>query len=138
MRAWACLRFLCVVLKEKRSKHEFDGNFVFVRVGSVSFCFVYFQMTVIANRRHHTRNLVHGKLDVDETPNHCVTRYSKCSVKIIQTTINIAFAVHGKLDVDETPNHCVTRYSKCSVKIIQTTINIASRRCPNIQHNFCW
>ena len=32
MRAWACLRFLCVVLKEKWSTHEFDGNIVFMLV----------------------------------------------------------------------------------------------------------
>ena len=51
---------------------------------------MYFQMTITANRRHHTRNLVHGKLAADETSNHCVTRHSECSVKIIKTTINIA------------------------------------------------
>ena len=70
-------------------------------VGSVSFCFVYFQMTPTANRRHHTRNLVHGKLAADATSNHCTARYSKTCVKIIQTTI----------------------YN-------------ASRRSPNIRHNF--
>jgi hypothetical protein len=54
-------------LKEKRSKHESDGNVIFVLVlfRFASFCF---QVTPTANRRHHTRNLVQGQLDVDETP----------------------------------------------------------------------
>ena len=47
-------------------------------------------MTSTANRRHHTRNLVHGKLAADETSDHDITRYGKYSVNIIQTTINIA------------------------------------------------
>ena len=90
MRAWACLRFMCVVPWRKN-----DPSMIFMatffRVGSVSFCFVCFSDdTPTANRRHHTRNLVHGKLAADETFNHGVTWYSKSSVKIIQTTINIA------------------------------------------------
>ena len=32
MHAWACLRFLCVVLKDKWSTHEFDGNIFFLLV----------------------------------------------------------------------------------------------------------
>ena len=72
----ACVGLLeihvCCALKEKRSKHDFYGNFF--RVGSVSFCFVCFSDdTPTANRRHHTRNLVHGKLAADETFNHGVT-----------------------------------------------------------------
>jgi hypothetical protein len=70
------------VLKEKQSKHEFDGNIVFV--GSVSFCFVYFQMTPTANRRHHTRNLVHGKLAVDETFIHS----NKNTHEIVESSIH--------------------------------------------------
>jgi hypothetical protein len=91
---------LCCFLKEKRSKHEFDGNTIFVLV-LFRFASFTFQMTPTANRRHHTRNLVHGKLAVDDTS-----------------------------------NHCITRYSKTCVKIIQTTIYIASRRSPNVRHNF--
>ena len=58
-------------------------------------------MTPTANRRHHTSNLVHGKLAVDEAS-----------------------------------DHDITRFGKHSVNIIQTAINIASRRSPNIRHNF--
>ena len=47
-------------------------------------------MTITANGRHHTKNLVHGKLAVDETCNHCIARYSKTCVKIIQTAFYIA------------------------------------------------
>jgi hypothetical protein len=68
------------VLKERQSQHELDGKVVFVLVlvhGSVSFCFVYFQMTPTANRRHHTRGLVHGKLAVDGVSNHCITTVTK-------------------------------------------------------------
>jgi hypothetical protein len=71
---------VCCILKEKPSKHEFDDNIIFALV-LFRFASFAFQMTPTANRRHHTRNLVHGKLVVDETSNHGNT--SKYSVNII-------------------------------------------------------
>jgi hypothetical protein len=60
-----------------------------------------FQRTPTANRSHHTRNLEHGKLAVDETFNRGIIRYSKYSVKIIQTTMSVGSkrsAVFNQLD----------------------------------------
>ena len=70
----ACVSLLeipvCCVLKEKQSEHDFEGNLVLVLVlFRFASCF-FLQMTPTENRKHHIRNLVHGKLAVDETSSH--------------------------------------------------------------------
>jgi hypothetical protein len=91
------VKLLYVVLKQNRPKHEFDA--------SITFQLVLFRFVSFAYRRIHCKQ---------------TTKYK-----------DILYIV-----VDEASNHGITRYSKFSVKIIQTTMDIASRRFPDIRHNF--
>jgi hypothetical protein len=76
MRAWACLRVLCGVLKENRPNHECDANFIFL--------LVLFRLAWVAFRCHQQQtedniqeHIVHGVLVVYEASNHCITTVTK-------------------------------------------------------------
>ena len=56
-------------------------------------------MTPTANRRHHTRWLVPGKLAVDETSNHCITTVTKMHVNWSKVT----FTIVTKWDLNSQP-----------------------------------